>query len=94
MVRKNFFNIKETLFDEPKYKDYKSTLFNVNKGKKTIIGEGSFLKIKSEGVEMFELELTEDVVLNLNSQKIYSIYLFLICKLIFLTKVFKVTKIT
>ena len=64
-------NIKETLFDEPKYKDYKSTLFKVNKGKKTIIGEGSFLKIKSEGVEMFELELTEDVVLNLNSQKIF-----------------------
>ena len=33
------------------------------------------IKIKSEGIEIFELILKEDTILNLNSKKYYSIYI-------------------
>ncbi|MBT3611506.1 MAG: hypothetical protein HN522_01005 [Flavobacteriales bacterium] len=68
-------NIHKTLYDKPKYKDYKSNFFKIKNNKKTIIGKDSSLKIKSEDIEIFELKLTEDIILNLNSKKYYSIYL-------------------
>jgi len=68
-------NIYKTLNDKPKYKDYKSSFFKIKNNKKTIIGKDSSLKIKSENIEIFELKLTEDIILNLNIKKYYSIYL-------------------
>jgi len=68
-------NIHKTLYDKPKYKDYKSSFFKIKNNKKTIIGKDSSLKIKSEEIEILELKLTEDIILNLNIKKYYSIYL-------------------
>ena len=68
-------NIHKTLYDKPKYKDYKSSFFKIKNNKKTIIGKDSSLKIKSEDIEIFELKLTEDIIFNLNIKKYYSIYL-------------------
>ena len=68
-------NINKTIYDKPKYKDYKSSLFKIKKNKKIIIGKDSSLKIKSEDIEMFELKLKEDTILNLNRKKYYSIYI-------------------
>ena len=68
-------NIHKTIYDKPNYKDYKSSFFKIKNNKKTIIGKDSSLKIKSEDIEIFELKLTEDTILNLNSKKYYSIYL-------------------
>ena len=68
-------NINKTINEKPKYKDYKSSFFKIKNNKKTIIGKDSPLKIKSEDIEIFELKLTEDTILNLNSKKYYSVYI-------------------
>ena len=68
-------NIYKALKDKPKYKDYKSSFFKIKNNKKTIIGKDSSLKIQSEDIEIFELKLKEDIILNLNIKKYYSIYL-------------------
>ena len=68
-------NINKTIYEKPKYKDYKSSFFKIKNNKKTIIGKDSSLKIKTEDIEIFELKLTEDTILHLNSKKYYSIYI-------------------
>lgn len=68
-------NINKTIYEKPKYKDYKSSFFKTKNNKKIIIGKDSSLKIKSEDIEIFELKLTEDTILSLNSKKYYSVYI-------------------
>tara|TARA_Y100001954_G_scaffold224425_1_gene263813 strand:- start:1990 stop:2739 length:750 start_codon:yes stop_codon:yes gene_type:complete len=68
-------NINKTIKEKPKYKDYQSSFFKIKNNKKTIIGKDSCVKIKSENIEIFELILTEDTALNLDSKKYYSIYI-------------------
>ena len=68
-------NINKTIYDKPKYKDYKSSFFKTKNNKKIIIGKNSSLKIKSEDIEMFELKIKEDTILNLNREKYYSVYI-------------------
>ena len=68
-------NINKTIYDKPKYKDYKSSFFKLKNNKKTIIGKYSSLKIKSEDIEIYELKITEDTIINLNRKKYFSIYI-------------------
>ena len=63
-------NINNSIYEKPKYKDYKSSIFKIKNNKKTIIGKDSSIKIKSEGIEIFELILKEDTILNLNIKSI------------------------
>ncbi|MBC8266218.1 MAG: pirin family protein [Flavobacteriales bacterium] len=71
-------NIKKTLSQKAKYKDYSSNNFPINGNKKTWIGENSPVQIEAEGVEMFQLYLENETVnMSLDTTKYYSIYVLL-----------------
>ena len=66
-------NVYKSVYKSPEYKDYKSIFFKSTNKKKIYIGEDSN-KIDTENIEIFELKLDEDVKLDLNTKKYYSIY--------------------
>ena len=67
-------NLEKTLYQTATYKDYSQEDFPTIGNKRVIIGEESPLKVKTEGVEMFELNLKETFTMKLNKENYYSIY--------------------
>ena len=67
-------NLEKTFYHSPTYKDYSKDEFLTVGNKKVLIGEGSPLKIETEGIEMFELNLKEKFTMKLNKGNYYSIY--------------------
>ena len=70
-------NLEKTLYHSPAYKDYSKEEFLTIGNKKVLIGEGSPLKVETEGIEMFELSLKEKFTMKLNKGNYYSIYVLL-----------------
>tara|TARA_B110000879_G_scaffold147439_1_gene191163 strand:+ start:86 stop:808 length:723 start_codon:yes stop_codon:yes gene_type:complete len=67
-------NLEKTLYQTATYKDYSQDDFPTIGNKRVLIGEESPLKVKTEGVEMFELNLKETFTMKLNKENYYSIY--------------------
>jgi quercetin 2,3-dioxygenase len=67
-------NLEKTLYQTATYKDYSQEDFPTIGNKRVLIGEESPLKVKTEGVEMFELNLKETFTMKLNKENYYSIY--------------------
>ena len=67
-------NLEKTLYQTAAYKDYSQEDFPTIGNKRVLIGEESPLKVKTEGVEMFELNLKETFTMKLNKENYYSIY--------------------
>ncbi len=69
-------NLKKTFYQPATYKDYPSDNFSFKNNKKTIIGANTPVNIEAEGIEMFQLNLENETFnINLESDKIYSIYI-------------------
>ena len=67
-------NLEKSLYQPATYKDYSEEDFPTTGNKKVLIGEESPLKVKTEGIEMFELNLKETFTMKLNKENYYSIY--------------------
>ena len=67
-------NLEKSLYQPATYKDYSQEDFPTIGNKRVLIGEESPLKVKTEGVEMFELNLKETFTMKLNKENYYSIY--------------------
>jgi len=68
-------NLKKSILKEPVYADYPLDIFNVNNNKKVIIGNESPVKIDSEKIEIFELNLKENYNIKNKKDNILSIYI-------------------
>jgi len=70
-------NLEKTFYRSPTYKDYSKEEFLTVGNKKVLIGEGSPLKVETEGIEMFELNVKEKFTMKLDKGNYYSIYVLL-----------------
>lgn len=68
-------DLSKTIYQNPKYQDYSSSDFKMSNNVKMLVGENAPIKIDSEGVEIFELLLSEDYEMDLKKGFYYSIYL-------------------
>ncbi len=67
-------NLEKSLSQPATYKDYSEEEFFAIGNKKVLIGEGSPLEVKTEGIEMFELNLKETFTMKCNKENYYSFY--------------------
>ena len=67
-------NLEKSLYQPAIYKDYSEEEFPTIGNKKVLIREGSPLKVKTEGIEMFELNLKETFTTKPNKENYYSFY--------------------
>ena len=67
-------DLEKSIFQQPIYKDYPAKIFNVNSNKKVIIGNGSPVKINSEKINIFELDLEKKILIKNQLKNILSIY--------------------
>jgi len=68
-------NLEKSIFQKPIYKDYPAKIFNVNSEKKVIIGNESSIKIASEDIKIFELDLEKNYLIENQLNNILSIYI-------------------
>ena len=67
-------NLEKSIYLKPNYEDYPSDKFTSNGPKKRIVGNNAPVKILSEGIEIFELNLKENFSVKTNLDQILSIY--------------------
>lgn len=67
-------NLAKRLQEKPQYKDYPSDIFKSNGTTKNIIGENSPVKLISEKIKIFELNLSDDYIIEDILDNYLSIY--------------------
>jgi len=67
-------NLEKSIYQKPNYEDYPSNIFKSNGSKKNIIGKDAPVKILSEGIEIFELNLKKNFSVKTNLNQILSVY--------------------
>ena len=68
-------NLSKTMYQQPKYEDFKAKKFKTINHKKLFVGKNAPIKIESENVEIYELSLDDNYKIKLDKNFYYSIYL-------------------